>query len=136
MHDNNQQIEDPRDSDCCFACSSICTTSRMVGRSILCSCTQSMLTKNTCIASSIGALTSLGSMIFTTPSLLQFVLSLAHWTKSKPSSPKSPTGFRPVTNSRRTTPKLYTSLFSSTFRVYAYSVKRKKEIHFVMVYVR
>ncbi|KAL3843666.1 hypothetical protein ACJIZ3_001069 [Penstemon smallii] len=85
----------------------------MVGRSTLLSWIQSIAMKNKCIASSLGTTFNLGSMMQVTSSLRQFVEHFIHCTMSTP-SPNSPTGRRPVNSSRRTTPKLYTSLFSST----------------------
>ena len=82
--------------------------------------------KNKCVASFLGIVANLGSTIPITFSLQQLVVLFAHCTMSTP-SPKSPTGRRPVMSSNNTTPKLYTSLFSSTLRVYAYSVTRIKQ---------
>lgn len=108
----------------CLACASIWTTSLIVGLSTLCSWTHSMATKKTCIASFSGIPVTLWSKILITLSLIELVCIFVHWTMSSPSSPKSPTGLLPVISSSSTTPKLYTSLFSSTFKVYAYSVTR------------
>ncbi|KAJ6342908.1 hypothetical protein OIU78_010767, partial [Salix suchowensis] len=91
----------------------------MVGRSILFSWLHNIAMKNKCMASSFGTIVSLGSAMAIASSLRLFVARLLHCTISTP-SPKSPTGLLPVRSSSRTTPKLYTSLFSSTFNVYAY----------------
>ena len=114
----------PGPSCLCFACCSIWTTSRMVGRSTLCSCTHSIATNSTCAASATGTSPPRrGSSSPSTPPPDE-LRPRAHCTRSTAPSPSprcSPTGFSPVTSSSSTTPKLYTSLFSSTFSVYAYS---------------
>lgn len=56
------------------------------------------------------------------------MLSITQWTMSF-CSPKEEGSIAlfPVTSSSRTTPKLYTSLFSFTFKVYAYSAKNQNK---------
>ena len=53
-----------------------------------------------------------------------------HWAMSMASPNSGSKGRRPVTSSNNTTPKLYMSLFSSTFNVYTYSANHEKNIQF------
>ena len=106
---------------------SMYTISRMLGLWKGCSSIQSRATKNICIASSLGTLFILGSMICITSSFFRWHIFFTHPVMFIPSSySHSSTDFLPVISSSRTTPKLYTSLFSSTFSVYAYSANSVK----------
>lgn len=103
---------------------SMWTTSRMVGRAVLFSSTHSMATLKRLVIRSGG----LGERRRSTTesaaaavsdealSVISAVVFRTQRTMSMP-SPNPPTGRRPVSSSRSTTPKLYTSLFSSTRRV-------------------
>ncbi|KAH0455710.1 hypothetical protein IEQ34_015742 [Dendrobium chrysotoxum] len=105
---------------------SILTTSLIVGRASLFSCTHIIATPYSLAIFSTGAgdirlsVTAIAASLSSPASATVF---LTHRTMSTP-SPNPPTGLLPVISSKRTTPKLYTSLFSSTLSVYAYSANK------------
>ena len=106
---------------------SIWSTSRIVGLCIGSSARQWSATLRTSIIWVMITLGSRfesglmrGSMTSINPSLLcNFIRT--HWAMSMASPNSGSKGRRPVTSSNNTTPKLYMSLFSSTFNVYTYS---------------
>ncbi|KAL0912722.1 hypothetical protein M5K25_018714 [Dendrobium thyrsiflorum] len=106
---------------------SILTTSLIVGRASLFSSTHIIATPYSLAIFSTGAGDSRLSVTAIAASLsypASATVFLTHRTMSTP-SPNPPTGLLPVISSKRTTPKLYTSLFSSTLSVYAYSASKK-----------